>query len=79
MEIKYTRLKTKILSSLILAIFWAILIFSLAHSAVGQTLITNPSDGHYCEGGMGVEICVENSVIGQNYYVMHNGDTVTAS
>ncbi len=76
MKNKYEKMRMKLINLLKLTILLAIPIFGIALSSYSQTLVTNPADGHYCEGGIGVEICVENTVIGQNYYVMHNGDTL---
>ncbi|MEZ5195006.1 MAG: hypothetical protein R2764_00990 [Bacteroidales bacterium] len=59
-----------------LVILGAFAVFGLALNTMGQTLVTDPPDGHYCEGGTGVSICVENTVMGQNYYVWHNGEVV---
>ncbi len=76
MKNDYNQMRKELFDFLKLTILMAISILGFAINSYSQTLVTDPADGHYCEGGTGVGICVENTAVGQNYYVMHNGDTL---
>lgn len=73
MKLKYKCLRRFTSMLMRLALLGAFALFGFSLHSFSQTLVTNPADGHYCEGGLGVEICVENSVNGQVYEVIYNG------